>query len=100
SPSTAVCAGGRCLETLAAGRSAPYGMTLSATNVYWADNTGGTVLSVVLGGGAVTTLASGQSAPYWVAVTANNIYGTDFAYGSGTKTPVMKLPIGGGTPAT
>ena len=96
----------------------PLGIAVDKANVYFADDTGGTVMSVPIGGngannggndagddgrnnaaddgGLPTTLASGQERPYALAVDATNVYWVNnVAAGS-----VMKVPIGGGTPTT
>jgi hypothetical protein len=69
---------------------------VDATNIYWTNTAGGTVMQMPLAGGAPITLAKGQVSPYSLVVDEGNVYFTTFDGGqSGT---IMKVPIGGGAP--
>jgi len=106
SPSTAQCAAGRCLVTLAAGQPFPSDIAVNDAYVYWvnqgtADNNyaDGAVMRVLLAGGTPTALASGQPHASGVALDATNVYwtraGTTDADGA-----VMRMPLDGGSPMT
>jgi sugar lactone lactonase YvrE len=74
--------------TLASGQQSfvgDLGMTADATNIYWTDFAGGTVLKVPKIGGATTTLASGQGGPHGIAVDATSVYWTDLMAGTVMK---------------
>src|SRR6185369_13444718 len=60
--------GGRCPMTLAAGQKGPRAVTVDGANVYWTNETDGTVMKMPLGGGTPTALATGQSAPLAMAI--------------------------------
>jgi len=92
-PSTATCALGRCLVTLASGDDYA-GIAGGATAVYWTTYGGGTVMKVPIGGGSPTTFAAGQDTPDGVAIDKTNLYWTSYDLDA----TVMKAPIGGGTP--
>ena len=88
------------------GEALRMGSQSDSTSVYWADGTLGTVMSVPVGGvpdgGAPTTLASGQKLPYAVTVDSTSVYWTNFGTSAGSYKDysVMKVALGGGTPAT
>ena len=58
------------------GQSGPLGVAVDATNVYWTNNTNGTVMKCAVGGcsNAPTTVATGQSGPAGIALDATAIY--------------------------
>ncbi len=87
--------GGSGLVTLASGQGNPFGLVVDSANVYWTDNSAGTVMSVPLGGGTPTTLASGQNSPLSIAVNSTNLYWTNFNAGT-----IVSVPVGGGTLVT
>lgn len=89
---------GRCPTTLAAGQKGPRAVTVDGTNVYWTNESDGTVMKVPVGGGPPTTLASGQNAPLALAVYAANVYWTNTGTGDANSSAIMRVPIGGGTP--
>jgi hypothetical protein len=67
-----------------------HGMAADASNVYWANATSGTVMSVPIRGGEPVTLASSpHDSPHSVAVDATNVYWA-------TDSSIMKAPLGGG----
>ena len=84
------------LLTLASVQNEPYGIAVDGTNVYWTNQSGGTVMKVLKnGGGAPVTLASGQDSAETIAVDGTNVYWANWADGT-----VMAVPIAGGTPTT
>lgn len=74
------CLGGTCIAsvcqpvTLASGVTAPVGIALDSSYVYFTSPTDGTVSKVPVGGGAVVPIATGQVAPTGVAVDGVNVY--------------------------
>jgi hypothetical protein len=76
------------------------------TNIYWASNTTGTILSVPennTAGTAPTVIATGQNYPYAVAVYGSNVFWTN--QGTAATPPyngsvVQASTGGGGTPIT
>ena len=81
--------------TLASGQSAPWGLAVDSTNVYWTNQGDGTVMSVPKAGGTITTLASGQGAPCSVASDGINVYWVNYF-----DQTVVSVPVTGGSPST
>jgi hypothetical protein len=71
--------------------SAPGGIVVDATNVYWTSPESGAVLTVPLAGGSAVTLASGQNNPHSIALDTTSVYWANLD-------AVMKMPKAGGTP--
>lgn len=88
-PSTAQCTLGRCLVTLDS-ESSYRAFAVGETDVYWVDGAG--IMKLSLGGGVRTTLVSWGSYASAIAVSTTSVYWAN-AYG-----PVMRVPIGGGSP--
>jgi len=65
----------------------PIGLAIDATNVYWADESGGTVSKAPIALGATTVLATGIR-PFVDAVDAVNVYWTDIGAGTVNQTPI------------
>ena len=63
------------------GQTAPAGVAIDSSHIYWADagiGTGtGTIMAANLDGTGVTTLVSGQNVPAGVAVDSSHIYWVD-----------------------
>jgi len=81
---------------LAGHLTAPCGIAVDMTHVYWSDKGAHTIMKVPKGGGEPVTLATGVGdvqSP--LAVDATSVYFAD--YDSGT---VMKVALGGGTVET
>ena len=63
--------------------SAPHGIAVDSTNVYWTNYgngppyNDGSVMTVPLGGGTPTTQASGLAAPWGITVDSTGVYCTD-----------------------
>jgi hypothetical protein len=74
------------------------GLTVDATNLYWA--TASAVLKAPIGGGGTTTtLVTGNGSP--LAVDTNNLYyGFHGLGGANTYGPVLQVPLAGGTSTT
>jgi hypothetical protein len=94
-----MCVGSACQPVTLAPVSAPVGIALDSSFVYFTSPTAGTVSKVPIGGGSVVPIATGQNAPTGVAVDAVNVYWA--LYGpNGTDGGIMKaiLPSGMPTP--
>ena len=66
--------GGGPSTTLASGLTAPQGIAVDATSVYWVDVIAGTVSKVPLAGGPVTALATSASPQGPLAVDGTSVY--------------------------
>jgi hypothetical protein len=86
------CQKGLCQPTtLASSLSAPWGIAVGTTNVYWANSGDGTVMTVPLAGGVTpTTLATGQGTPLGVVLDTADAYWVDNAGGV-----VLQCALGG-----
>ena len=74
------------------------GLTVDATNVYWATESA-VMKAPIAGGGTTTTLVSGNGSP--LTVDTNNVYyGFHGLGGSNTYGPVLELSLAGGMPTT
>jgi hypothetical protein len=94
-----LCSGGKCQPvTLASGVTAPVGIALDTSFVYYTSPTDGTVAKVPVGGGSPVPIASGQIAPTGVAVDAVNVYWANNGP-NGTDGSVMKAALPNGSPA-
>lgn len=85
---------------LASNISYASGITVDNSNVYWTDETSGTISKVSLNGGTVTTLVNGLNNPIRLAVDMNYIYFTEFAGGTTGAGNVKKIPVSGGVATT
>ncbi|MEP7122974.1 MAG: hypothetical protein ABJE95_18750 [Byssovorax sp.] len=93
------CAGCTVVAALQMG-SAPYGLAVDASNVYWtnAGNTGanppllGSVMQAKTDGTGVVTLMATEDTPYAVHVANGMVYWTSYAIGG----VMRRTPIGGG----
>ncbi|CAN5452251.1 hypothetical protein BH09MYX1_BH09MYX1_57920 [soil metagenome] len=92
---THTCALGVCqtYEVISKNQTAPRGIAVDGTNVYFTNDIGDTVMKVPVAGGPTVTFAAGQSGPYGIAVDASFVYWTNSQNGT-----LMKLAVGGGTP--
>ena len=98
--------GGGSVDTIAANQGTPRGLVLdiddsgNATNVFWVNLSGGTVMRASVGAtpGAPEVVASGQSGPFGIAIGKDGLlYWTN--RGAGTVVRVPKT-ISNGTPET
>jgi hypothetical protein len=87
--------GGDANNTTAASGCGAESVTLGlpGPQVYWADNSLGTIMAVPAAGGPPAQLAGGQNGPGYLAVDNGFVYWADS--GAGT---IMKVPATGGTP--
>jgi hypothetical protein len=90
-------AGGTLTTIAYANDSAPMGIAVTASNVYWANSgsNSDSVQSAPKGVNqpALTTIATGQNTPIWVTLDSTNLDWTDENGFS-----VMKAPLAGGAP--
>jgi hypothetical protein len=70
---------------VASGQNNPSYVVVDATNAYWTDSNGGTVMKAALTGGAPVTLASGQGSPAYIAVDSTSVYWTNTLAGTVMK---------------
>ncbi len=86
------CQKGLCQPTtLASSLSAPWGLAISGSNVYWTNSGDGTVMTVpAVGGVTPTTLATNQGTPLGIAVDGVDAYWVDSAGGL-----VLQCALGG-----
>jgi hypothetical protein len=56
------------VTTVVTGQSAPAGVAVDGSHIYWASAFGGTINKANLDGTGVTTLVTGQNEPIGVAV--------------------------------
>jgi hypothetical protein len=83
--------------TLSSG-GAPYGIVVSASDLFWAD-LGGRVLRMSLSDCEVTTIASGQSGTIGVTLAGDDVYFSN-NNGGGSAGSIVTVPQTGGTPTT
>ena len=83
-------------EVVVSGQEGVRGLTLDATNVYWANQGPGAVMRLPKAGGTPETLAAGQSVPNGVAVASANIYWTN----NSNPGSVVMVAASGGVPTT
>jgi hypothetical protein len=86
------------------------GLAIDDHSVFWTDATnqefGGTVSVVPKVGGPVSVLATGQRYPFGIAFDSTNVYwatgyvGVAYPPDSAMPGAVLRVPLGGGTPAT
>ena len=62
--------------------NSPSGMAVDENNVYWIEQTAGTVKKVPINGGTITSLTEGLNYPYRIAVDSNSVYWTEYAEGT------------------
>jgi hypothetical protein len=70
----------------------PSAIAIDSSNVYWSDDTLGTIMSAPLGGGGVVTRATGQGKSAWIVTDATSLY---WAGGS----EIMRADLHGGAPS-
>ncbi|MCL2448763.1 MAG: hypothetical protein FWD17_07450, partial [Polyangiaceae bacterium] len=92
------CLGGKCGNAacqpvaLASSQDGPLGIAVDSSDVYWTDQSGGSVMRVSIGGGMAVTLMGGQASPAGIAVdSAYAYYALEVPHGS-----VMRIPLAGG----
>jgi hypothetical protein len=88
---------GAAVTTLAAGQGGPFAIALDESNVYWLNNNagqGGEVMKVALAGGTPVILGTSPGNVQDLAVGPSGAYWTDYDNG------VLRVDLGGGTPAT
>jgi sugar lactone lactonase YvrE len=71
-------------KTVANGQSAPNGVAVSGSHLYWASPGTGTIVEANLDGTGAKTIAEGQSYPYGVAVGGGHLYWAN-NYGFGPR---------------
>jgi hypothetical protein len=97
------CVGGACQPMiLASGRTAPWGIAVNASGVYWLEQAA--VMAVPLDGGTAVPLASSDYvlAPGGIAASASTVYWTNSSGGSvfsfANNAVMQVLPLGGAVP--
>jgi hypothetical protein len=93
------CLGGACLAgacqpfAIATGQGNPLGLSQDGVNLYWANETAGTVAKIAKAGAAKpTVIATGQSSP-WATVSD----GTDVYFVDLNGTGLLSVSVNGGT---
>jgi hypothetical protein len=79
--------GGAIVTTLASGMARPWGIAVDATDVYFTNLSGGTVMKVSKSGGDPIVIASSLSSPWGIAVDATNVYFTSSGDGRVLRAP-------------
>jgi sugar lactone lactonase YvrE len=93
------CKSSACGPVVMATGSQTLGIALDTSNLYWTDNSAGTLMKMPLAGGTATPLATALYNPGGVVVDASNAYWVGENPGSGVG-EVYKVAKGGGTPTT
>ncbi len=79
--------GAAIVTTLASGMARPWGIAVDATDVYFTNLNGGTVMKVSKSGGDPIVIAANLSSPFGIAVDATNVYFTSSGDGRVLRAP-------------
>jgi hypothetical protein len=94
--------GGTVTTVTSEGNGFSRSIALTGTDVYWTNR--GSVMSVPKAGGPIVTFAADQDEPGQLALDTTSVYWTDSAESCQGPTscpgPVVRAPLGGGTPDT